>query len=45
MKKLKQKNTLKKFKTNAEAYLEPRQMSTMELSGWTAFAKNLHHKF
>ena len=39
MKVLKQKNTLDKFITNAEAYLEPRQISTMELFGLTIFTK------
>ena len=39
MKVLKQKNTLEKFITNAEAYLEPRQISTIELFGLTVFAK------
>ena len=38
MKVLKQKNTLEKFVTT-EAYLEPQQISTMELSGLTVFAK------
>ena len=37
---LKQKNTLEKFMANAEANLEPRQVSTMELYGLTVFAKN-----
>ena len=32
MKVLKQKNTLEKFITNAETYLEPRQISKIELS-------------
>ena len=39
MKVLKQKNTSEKFITNAEAYLEPRQKSTMELFVLTVFAK------
>ena len=39
MKVLKQKNTLEKFITNVEAYLEPPQISTMELFGLTIFAK------
>ena len=34
MKVLKQKYTLKKFITNAETYLEPRQLSKMELFGY-----------
>ena len=33
MKVLKQKNTLEKFITNADTYLEPREISTMELFG------------
>ena len=39
------KNTVEKFIINAEAYLEPCQMSTMELFGVTVFAKKLHHRF
>ena len=39
MKVLKKKNTLEKFITNAETYLEPRQISTMELFDLTVFAK------
>ena len=42
---LKQKNTLDKFITNAETYLEPRRISTMELFGLTIFANKLHHRF
>ena len=45
MKVLKQKNTLEKFITNAEVYLEPHQISRMELFGLTVFAKKLHHRF
>ena len=45
MKVLKQKNTLKKFITNAEAHLEPRQISTTELFDLIIFAKKLHHRF
>ena len=45
MKVLKQKNTLGKFMANAEAYLEPRQTSKMELFGLTIFAKKFHHRF
>ena len=33
------KKTLEKFITNAEAYLRPRQISTMELFVLTVFAK------
>ena len=40
MKVLKQKNTSEKFITNAEAYLEPRQKSTMELFVLTVFAES-----
>ena len=39
MKVLKQTNTSEKFITNAEAYLEPRQKSTMELFVLTVFAE------
>ena len=39
MKLLKQNNTLEKFVTNVEAYLEPRQISTMELFRLTIFTK------
>ena len=45
MKVLKQKNILEKFITNAEAYLEPCQISKMELLGLTIFAKKFHHRF
>ena len=45
MKMLKQKNTLEKFVTNAETYLEPHQISKMELFRLTIFVKNLHHRF
>ena len=45
MKVMKQKNPLGKFITNAEAYLEPLQISKMELFGLTVFAKKLHHRF
>ena len=45
MKVLKQKNILEKFITNAEAHLEPCQISKMELFGITIFAKNHHHRF
>ena len=45
MKILKQKNTLEKFMTNAETYLEPRQIFKLELLGWTIFAKKFHHRF
>ena len=54
MKVLKQKNTLGKFITNAEAYLfitnaeaylKPSEISKMELFGLTVFAKKLHHRF
>ena len=41
----KQKNTLDKSINNAETYLEPRQISTMELFGLTICAKKLHHRF
>ena len=44
MKVMKQKNPLGKFITNAEAYLEPLQIFTMELFGLTVFAKKLHHR-
>ena len=37
MKVMKQKNTLRKFITNAETYLEPRRISTMELFGLHSF--------
>ena len=43
MKVLKQKNTLRKFITNADTYLEPRQMSMMELFGLIIFAKDINH--
>ena len=36
---LKQINTLEKFITNAEAYLEPRQIFTMELFVSTVLAR------
>ena len=39
------RRALQKFITNAETYLEPRQISTMELFGWTIFAKKFHHRF
>ena len=39
MKVLKQTNTSEKFITNAEANLEPRQKSTMELFVLTVFAE------
>ena len=39
MKVLKQTNTSEKFITNAEAYLEPRQKSTMELFVLTVFVE------
>ena len=39
MKMLKQKNTLEKYITNAEMYLEPCQKSTMEIFVLTVFAK------
>ena len=42
---MKQKNPLEKFITNAEAYLKPLQISTMELFGLTVFAKKLHLRF
>ena len=45
MKVLKQKNNLEKFISNAETYLEPPQMSKMELLGLTIFDKKLHHRF
>ena len=45
MKVMKQKNPLEKFITNAKAYSEPLQISTMELFGSTVFAKTLHHRF
>ena len=40
MKVLKQKNTLEKFITNAEAYIKCHQISTMELFGLAVFAKS-----
>ena len=43
MKVLKQKKTLAKYITNAEAYLEPSQISTIKPFGLTVFAKKLHH--
>ena len=46
MKILKQKkNTLEKFMTNAETYLEPHQIFKLELFGLTIFAKKFHHRF
>ena len=45
MKILKQKNTLKKFMTDAETYLEPCQISKMKLFGLTIFAKKFHYRF
>ena len=45
MKVLKQKNTLEKFITNAEAYIECHQISTMELFGLAVFAKKFYHRF
>ena len=45
MKVLKQMNTLEKFMTNAETYLEPCQISKMKLFGLTIFAKKVHHRF
>ena len=42
---LKQRSALEKFINNAGTYLEPRQISTMELFGLTIFAKKLHHRF
>ena len=45
MKVLKQKNTLEKFIINAETYIEPRQISTMDLFGLTVFAKKSHYRF
>ena len=45
MKVLKQKNTLEKFLTNAEVYLELRQISTMEFFGLIIFVKKLHRRF
>ena len=42
---LKQKNTLEKFITDAEVYLELRQIPTMEFFGLTFFAKKLHRRF
>ena len=45
LKVLKPKDTLEKFITNAEAYLEPCQISRMEFFGLTIFAKKLHHRF
>ena len=31
--------------TNAETYLDLRQISTMEFFGLIIFAKNIHHRF
>ena len=45
MKVIKQKNPLEKFITNAEVYLEPLQIPTMELFGLPIFAKKLYDRF
>ena len=45
MKVLKQKNALEKFISNAETYLEPHQISKIELFGVTILAKKLHHRY
>ena len=42
MKVLKQKSALEKSITNAEEYLELRQIPTMELFG---FRQNVHHRY
>ena len=41
---LKQKNTLEKFIINAEMYLKPCQISTMELFGLTVSANDVYHR-
>ena len=45
MKVLKQKNTLEKSITNGETYLEPCEISKMDLFGLTIFAKKFYHRF